>query len=263
MIWMLTATAAMLAETSSETLEPRPRAWGGDAPCDAARVLLDAAGVERPTEGLDDPMALLNANLHVLEAWEQARGCSTVQRELESPFRMFSFAQVLVAAARVEVERDPVLAAERALEAYAAGHDVATGPLLSSMVGIAVHLEALDVLAEVWPALSPNDRRFVAAELERLNRVRPRFDLEAEAWAAEQLAQRFWLEGTCLDAHATALGHVRDALAQDDPELLEPRRAPTLSERLTGCGLGIERIVGEWLEDDAALDARVATFLEG
>lgn len=260
MIWMLTATASMLATPEREPLTPLERAWGGTEPCDARAILVEAGEqVVHPTdvERIDAPNAMLLQNLHVLEAWQRAERCATVARGVDGLFHMYSAGQVLVAAARAEIERNPRLAAERALDALAAGNDASAGPLVSTMVGRALHSEALDVLAEVWPALSPSARERLGSELRAIHRVRPRMDLEAERATAVEMASNLWLEGTCLDAHEEALGHAERALALGKPELLEDRRAPSLSEWLTGCGHGIEAVTGQYLEEEVDLARQV------
>lgn len=263
MIWMLTATAAMFDTPEESSLPPLQRTWGGTEACDARALLVEAGErVEHPTEPelADDPQALLMRNLHVLDAWERARACGTVERSGDGIFAMYSAGQVLVAAARAVVDRAPRLAAERAVEAYAAGNDTSAGPLVAGMVGQALHLQALDVLAEVWPALEPAERARIAERLERLQRARPGLDLDAERAYALELAEQYWLEGTCLVAHEEAMGHAEKALTTGDRSLLDPQRAPSLSEWLTGCGRGIESVTDQWLEDEAELERQIAAL---
>jgi hypothetical protein len=265
MIWMMTATAALLPASEPDPVElaPLERAWGGTEDCDVRAVMVEAGQrVVEPADGHTDPQAMLMHNLHVLEAWERVRGCRTMERGFDGIFQLYSAGRVLVASARSQVASDPVRAAEDALDAFAFGHDASAGPLLATMVGQAVHLDALDVLGEVWPALTAAEQARFARRLEALNRVRPPLDVEAERAMAVDIASLHWMEGACLQAHDEAMDHAMRALEAGDPSLLQDRRTPSWAEWFTGCGLGIESVTADYLEAEADMERSIAELVD-
>ena len=269
MIWMMTATATagILLALEPEVpvvdldLPPLERRWGGDRACDVREALAAAGEGRSKRVDLADPQQTVADNLHVLDAWEGVRDCATVERELDGTFDLYFSGQVLIAAARVRTDTMPGVAANHALDAFALGNDSKAGPMVSAMVGQVLHLEALNALEAIWPALSEGQRVRVATRLAELHAADPGVDLEAERAVLAQIADAFWpVDAVCVQAHEEVMVHVERALAAKDIGLLDANRAQTWAGWLTPCAHGIESVMVDYLEQQAEIDGSVAAF---
>lgn len=253
--------AAALPAVEDVPLEPYLRVWGGGGSCDATSIFVEAAERIEGDPWRDPAGEAIFHNMHVLEAWERGRNCGTVDRRGPAPLRLFNFGGVLVAAARNALNHDPSRAVDLAVEAFTFGNDAAVGSLVSSMVGASIQQSALEVVAEAWPYLGSDARDVVSRRLRQLRRLSPPLDLEGERDAMRRNAEAFqaesWLPvAWCLDAHGDAMDRVEAALQDDHPRsMLEPTREPAWLG--WGCDRGIDRLVGDWLDEQDLLEAQL------